>query len=479
FTLGLMAKPMLVTLPCVFLLLDYWPMQRWSFAALPAAVWREKIPFFLLTLASSAITFVVQQKGEAVVSLTKIPLTYRLENAPLAIGRYVAHFFWPTDLTLIYPMPDQLPLAWVGASVLMLTGITGLAWTWRQTRPYFLVGWLWFLGTLVPVIGLVQVGSSALADRYTYLPSIGFFLALVLLANEFSQRIPLPRALGRIILAVLILGCITLTWKQIGYWSNGETLFRHAVELNPDNEVAWVNLGVALHNRGDDDAALTAYRQAEKVNPTRYQTHLNIGNILSSRGLHSEALAEYRQAIQIRPQQASLYLYAGQELAELGQIPEALAELGNAIKLDEHYGIPHLETGKIYFRLGREAEGVEEFRTAVRLEPDNYQVLAIVAHYLAATENDTIRDPQTALNLALKANELSNRQQPMAFDILGMSLAAKGDFTNAITCAQNALELAKAANLKHTEAIQTRLEQYQNQRPWRESFRETNVPASK
>jgi len=477
--LGLLAKPMLVTLPCVMLLLDWWPLNRVPNADFKIRDWRplvvEKIPFFLLTIFSCVATYLAQASkfhgDAAVVSLNAIPLDLRLGNVPLAVMGYLTHFFWPVNLAIYYPWPKIFLIPLIAADALVLLAVTIAAWRWRRAHPYFLTGWLWFLGMLVPVSGLVQVGGASYADRYTYLPLVGIFIVVTFAAERLATRFDAARKIFPAAALVILVGCILLTERQIGFWKNGETLFRHDLAVVGDNDIALADLGVALDAQGRFEEALAVYARAVKINPTRYQIHNNLGNILGLLGRPADALAEYRAAIQLRPDRAFLHSSAGMQLATLGQLDEALQEFFTAQKLDATDATPHLEAAKVLFKLGRDAEGVEEFRAAVRFGPDDYQNLATVAHYLAANENAADRDEKNSLPLALKANELSGHRQPMVFDILGMALAANGDFTNAVTCAQNALEIAASAQLKKTEPIQARLELYKKNLPWRESFR--------
>jgi protein O-mannosyl-transferase len=483
FALGLMSKPMLVTLPFVMLLLDYWPLQRFSFSAFRFPLLIEKIPFFLLSTISCVVTFFVQsqQNGDAVASLELVPLHYRLLNSVIAYGRYLLKMVWPVNLAVIYPLPNHLSWMYAAAatSTAALLIISWLVWRAARTFPYLLVGWLWFLGTLIPVIGLVQVGSAALADRYTYFPAIGIFIAVVFGFCEAAQRFHFPK----IILpaaAILILGaCLFLMEKQLSYWRDSESLFRHALAVTKDNHVAHVNLGVALDVQGRFDEALEQYHAAEQLAPELYHIHNNIANILDKLGRPAEAVVEYREAVRRQPDLAFLHNSLGGELAALGQSAEALKEFAAAMRLDPNYAWPHVGTAKLFFQQGRDAEAVDELRAALRIEPDNFQILATTAHYLATNENAAARDGPVALVLATKANLLTGGNQPMVFDILGMALAATGDFTNAQTCAQNALDLANAARMKNLEPLKTRLALYQNHQPWRESFLATNAPVKK
>lgn len=493
FALGLMSKPMLVTLPFVLLLLDWWPLNRFpcppsgvsgsKISDRPGATLRhllwEKVPFFTLTVASCVITFIAQKSGEAVISLARVPLSLRLENAPVAAAKYVLNIFWPAHLCVFYPMPVSLPAFSVILSVAFLLLLTVAAWRWRRSHPYCLMGWLWFLGTLVPVIGLLQVGGQAMADRYTYIPSIGFFLALVFLARDVAVRIQLPRIIAAGMLLLLGTACILATENQLQYWRDGETLFRRAIAMNPRNDIALIDLGVALDAQDRFAESLVVYQKAEQIDPSRFQLHNNLGNVLGHLGRHAESLAEYRQAIALRPGNPFLHNAAGIELATLGRFADALAEFAAAEQCNPRLASPHLETAKVLFKLGRDPEAIAEFQRALPLDPGNYTILATIAHYLAASDNPATRDPQNALRLALRADELSGHAQPLVLDILAMAQAANGDYTNAITTAQTALDLATSAQMSNLDPIRQRLDLYHKNLPWQESFRAPVVPTTK
>jgi protein O-mannosyl-transferase len=474
FALGLMSKPMLVTLPFVMLLLDFWPLRRFSNTALCLPLLLEKIPFFLLTIVSCLVTFFVQsqQGGNAVDSLEMVPLHYRLLNTVIAYGRYLLKTVWPVNLTVIYPLPDHLSWMYAAAatSAMALLVISWLVWRGARACPYLTAGWLWFLGTLVPVIGLVQVGSAGLADRYTYFPLIGIFIAVTFGANDLAKRLRIPKIVLLAAASVILATCLILTGQQLRYWRDSETLFAHAVAVTKDNHVAHVNLGVALDQKGELNEALEQYRAAEQLAPELYHIHNNIANILDRQGHPAEALAEYREAVSRQPNLAFLHNSLGGELVTLGRFDEALQEFSRAIQLDSHYAQPHLETAKIFFQQGRDAEAINELRAALRIEPDNFQILSTTAHYLAANENSAARDGQAALVLATKANLLTGGTQPAVFDVLGMAWAETGNFTNAQICCQNALNLATTARMKNLEPLKTRLQLYQNHQPWHESF---------
>jgi tetratricopeptide (TPR) repeat protein len=471
FALGLLAKPMLVTLPFLLLLLDFWPLQRFSPPQVPRALFLEKIPLFLLAAASCGVTIVAQRAGGAVVSLAVLPMSARLGNAATAGVRYLLKILWPVDLAVLYP-PEFAPGLTVAMALAALILISVAVWLLRNRNRCWLMGWLWFLGTLVPVIGLIQVGGAAMADRYTYLPSIGIFIAIAYgLAEAAWSKKLFPLGAG-----IVLVACVLVTEKQLSYWRNTEALFRHTLAITRDNEFAHLNLAKVLYRQNQTTEALAEYAEALRINPVHDKIHFEIGNVLLKMGRSAEALAEYRYCLQIDPNAAILHAAAGRALAAGGNLADARAEFAEAEKLAPAYAQPHVDLAKIYLGLGQDAQAKAELRAAVRAEPDDYQVLTTAAHYLAANSSPPGCDSQGALVLALKANELSHERQPEVFDVLGMAFAATGDFSNAVICAQNALEFLPTATPASAEPIQRRLELYQKGQPWRESFLATNAP---
>lgn len=504
FACGLMSKPMLVTLPFVMLLLDYWPLQRFNASTFQRLLF-EKIPFFLLTVVSSFITYLAQSTG-AVASLTAVPLVYRFENAPVALASYLLKMVWPIRLAIIYPMPDPIPPAAIIASLAALIFITIVAWRTRKQSPFLLVGWLWFLGTLVPVLGLVKVGDAALADRYTYIPSIGIFIAVAFGAQKTSLRFSLPKYLFPVA-GAFILGALTvITEKQLQYWSDNTTLFSHAIQVTKNNVDAMVNYGAALELEGKPVEAMVQYRRAEQLAPSSYIIHFDIANQLNYMGKPADALAEYRQAVQLKPNLLTLHDGMGGVLFTLGRFTEATNEYHIAMRLDPNSPSPHfylgialaahndfaaatnefsealrlapdnpatfVEWGRALLQQGRDAEAVEKFNEALQVDQENYQTLAYIAHVLAADEHAEIRNGAAALALAQKASTLTDGRQPIVEDVLGMAYAENGKFDEAQNAASHAISLATAAGIKPDTiaAMQKRLELYQKHEPWRESF---------
>jgi tetratricopeptide (TPR) repeat protein len=507
FALGLMAKPMLVTLPFVMLLLDYWPLQRFP------PLWRlvfEKWPFFVLVAVSCVITFLAQHHGGMVVPLEEIPLHYRLDNVPLAYTRYLLKMLWPVHLAIFYPLPKTIsPLA-VFFAVAVLLSITAAVWFKRKRGPYGLVGWLWFLGTLVPVIGLVQVGHAAMADRYTYFPSIGVFIALTFAVRDWANRLQFSPTVITAAAVLILGGCVVLTENQLRCWRDDEALFAHAISVTKDNEPAHLCLGQVYEMEGRKADALSEYRIGLKLNPYRVKTYSNVAhllagsghtnealaelrealrlypedalthdslaNLLADSGHTNEALAEFREAVRINPSDAALHDNLGAMLVELGRFDEAMEYYAAAARLDPaDWRAPYLR-GKALLKQGRDLEAIPYFRQALQIDPDNLHVLIYLAQVLAADENPEVRDGKTALVLAAKANALTGGAQPFVLDALGMAYAETGDFNNAQKVTQTAIDLATAAQMKKIKPMQQRLQLYKNHQPWRESFLFTNLP---
>jgi len=359
-------------------------------------------------------------------------------------------------------------------TAVVLVGISAAVWFARNRNRCWLTGWSWFLGTLVPVIGLVQVGGASMADRYSYIPSIGIFTAVGFGLYELAWF----RKFFPFVAALPLIACVLLTEKQLGCWRDSETLFRHAIAVTQNNDYAHLNLAIALDLQDRPADAVAEYREALRLNPADYQSHFGIGNMLLKLGQPAEALAEYRQCLTQHPDDPVYHNATAGALAAQGNLPEALLEYAEAERLDPHYAEPHLELAKIYFQGGHEAQARDELKAAVGAAPFDVPTLVTVAHELAANASDSARDAQGALALALKANDLSGNREPEVFDVLGMAFAATGDFSNAVICAQNALDFTPAAGLKNAGPIRQRLELYQNQKPWRESFLDTNAPAA-
>ena len=489
FAFGLMAKPMLVTLPFVLILIDYWPLRRLAASpCLPVAVfpnapsapltlWRavaEKTPFFILALGSCVITFMAQ-RAEAVIAMEPYPLRLRWENAVVAYGAYLLKTVWPVDLAVFYPLRDRVPAIQIVVALVGLAALSWVAWRNRRQRPYLFVGWLGFLGTLVPVIGLVQVGGQAMADRYTYLPLIGIFAAVAFEAESQTKR---HRASPGVVAAVAglpLAACLLLTEHQLGYWRDSQALFGHAVAVTRDNAVAHVNLGVAFEREGRREAALREYETALRLNPDMAQAHNNAGNLLDECGRLAEAEGHLREAVRLKPTAPLSHDNLGTLLVELGRHDEAMSQYAEALRLRPDDPRPHYLMGKALLLRGRGAEAVSQFRDALHINPDDVQSLAFLARVLSAENEASLRNGPAAVALAERANALTSGGHPFVLDTLAMAYAEAGRFADAQETARKALDLASAAGDQSAAAeMRQRLGFYQSNQPCRLSF--TNPP---
>jgi tetratricopeptide (TPR) repeat protein len=383
--LGLLAKPMLVTLPCVLLLLDYWPLRRWrsapehaspSLFVPPSAPFGylviEKLPLFALVLASCAVTFLAQLRGNAVAPFEAFPLTARVENALLAYVGYLGKMFWPMHLAIYYPHPGPTVsgVQVLGAGLLLVIVTVSVLGPGRRWR-YLAVGWFWYLGTLVPVIGLVQVGGQAMADRYTYVPLIGLSLLLTWGAADLAAAWRLPRSYPITAVVVVLSACVFLTWLQVGYWQSAQHLWEHAVRVTDRNVLAHMNLGLCYREQGRISDARREYEQAVAIAPELAVPHIDLGNIFAEAGLSDRAAVEYHKAIDLAPGLASPRFALGNLLAQMGRWEEARAELRKSIDLDPDIAALHNGLGQLLGDLGYLEEAEAEYRRAVDLDPDN------------------------------------------------------------------------------------------------------------
>jgi tetratricopeptide (TPR) repeat protein len=368
FGLGLMAKSMLVTLPIVLLLLDFWPLRRIGGRG---ARWvlREKIPLLALSLAVGAATFLVQQRSHYVMPLGLIPLSQRLGNALVSYAAYLGDWFWPASLAVFYPFRFHVPWWQPAAAGVAILAVSMLALRWSGRRPYLAVGWFWYLFTLTPVIGLVQVGSQARADRYTYIPMVGISIALAWGASELAQRRPrLKTAVAGMGVAVC-LACAALTWRQVEYWQDTVTLFRHSLAVTSGNYLGYNILGLALRDRGRLDDAVASYRKAIEINPGFEDAHANLSQALLEDGRAAESLTEAATAVRLKPGDEEAQYNLGTALAGQGRFEEALDPLRAAVRLKPDYARAHANLGSALANLGRLNEAIEEFQEALRLDP--------------------------------------------------------------------------------------------------------------
>lgn len=369
---GLMAKPMLVTLPFVLLLLDIWPLHRLrsenAARTLPDLVW-EKLPLFGLSVASSIVTFLVQQSGGAVAKLDMLPPYARIGNAILSYGRYMGELLWPVSLSVVYPFEESLPIVGVVALAVLLIVVTYAAIRYIFKAPYFAAGWLWYLGMLVPVIGIVQVGSQPLADRYTYLPSIGIFLALAWGFGSVASRLHLPKHATSAIAVAALAACALVTSRQVQVWTSNLSLWGHAIEVTKGNYQAHASYANALTDAGSLGPAIEHYREALRIRPSFALARTNLANALARQGKPAEAVEHYAIALKANPDDAIARVGYGSALDDLGRVDEAVVQYQAAIRADPDFAEAYNDLAAAYVKQGRLADAIAQMRTAVDARP--------------------------------------------------------------------------------------------------------------
>lgn len=449
FMLGLMAKPMLVTLPFVLLLLDYWPLGRFKFGqpgpgccqqnqspcqpcttrvqdkqqninteinfikatrqvAGNKSHWdpanpdyqklsvlhllSEKIPFFVLIIISSVITFIAQNQGEAVQSLEIFPLNIRVTNAIVSYVSYIGKMVWPQNLAVFYPHFGMFPI-WkvIGASMLLVYATIKTIMTARN-NPYVLVGWMWFLGTLVPVIGLVQIGWQSMADRYTYVPCIGFFIIIAWGLPDFLSGYRYKKAIlvgsGGVVLLIFMI----LTSLQLQHWHNSTSLFKHALDVTVDNYLAHNSLGTVLAKEGKADEAITHFSEALRIKPNYAEAQYNIGLALAMQGKFEKAANHFSKAVLIRPEFANAHHDLGNALSALGNFEKAIIGFSKALLIQPNFAKAHHNLGLALVRLGKVEKAAAHVSKALKINPNFAE-----AHYLMGL----IRDQQNEIDEAI------------------------------------------------------------------------------
>ena len=437
--LGLMSKPMLVTLPFVLLLLDYWPLGR--FEAHRSNTGRqvlqlilEKIPLIALSAVSSIVTFLAQRG--AIGWTEQLPVSARISNALVAYVIYIRQMFWPARLAVFYPHPEnRLPVLEISLAFIVLVGITAAAFVCRKKAPYFMTGWLWYLGMLVPVIGLVQVGWQGHADRYTYLPQIGLYIAVTWAVTDLTRSWRFQR-MALSVAALIVVGALSWRgWRQTSYWRDSETLFTHALAVTSNNDVALNNLGIIFLEKGQLDDAISKLQAAIDLRPENAPAHDNLAKALLKKGQVAEAMVHYRKFLEIEPENV-----------------EARNTLGTAL-----------------IQQGLVKEAIDQWQDALALQPDNGNAASNLAWVFATCPEDSIRDGARAVELGEKALRISGGKIPTIYKVLAAAYAENGRFADAIETAQRGSELATTqGNPALAAELESNIALYQSGRPLRD-----------
>jgi protein O-mannosyl-transferase len=495
FALGLMSKPMLVTVPFVLLLLDYWPLDRFSGERTPlkcgarrphrahsaAALLVEKIPLFAISALSCIATLLVQLYSPGAID--QLPLAWRVNNAAVSYVAYICQMFWPARLAAFYPHPnDQLPLWQIILAITFLISVSLLAIHWRKERPYIFTGWFWYVGMLVPVIGVVQAGEQARADRYTYLPEIGLYVLIAWgitdLAATRTRNLGLqPVAIGvravkrgprrvrtdgpqgrgyklfcAVITAVII---IVLGWRafvQTSYWENSEKLWNHALAVTTDNAMAHNNLGHLLLQRGEWDSAISHFERALEIRSRTASAHYNLGgaliennlgNALARKGLLDEAIGHYKKGLELRPDYGDLYFNLGSVLFQQGRTDDAIAQWQKALATQPNDAGFHTALGNAFLKKGLLKDAIAEYEHAARISRQDPMARNNLAWLLATSSDASIRDGNRAIEIAKQAVQLSGGQDANYLRTLAAAYAETGRFAEAAETGRRALQAAQ------------------------------------
>jgi tetratricopeptide (TPR) repeat protein len=463
FTAGLLSKSMLVTLPFVLILLDHWPMGRFSGLNGWRWLWRaiiDKSPLLAMSAASCVVTYLAQLNAGAATDMVALPIGLRASNALISYVGYIGKVFYPTPLAVLYPLDTNgYPLWETWGCLLLLLAVTTVVILERHRRRFLLTGWLWYLGTLVPVIGLVQVGVQAMADRYMYLPGIGIYIIVAWLGRQVAAKLRLPKAVpataGVAILTVLLL----ITRMQVGYWKNSESLFRHSLDVTTENYVMYNNYGEVLKRSGRLNEAIDAFRHALAIRPAWIEVRDKLAYVLQDKGLDAEAVAEFEISLRARPDKTGTRNAYGAALVKIGQYDKAIEQFTMVLTEDpcrvnalNNLCRAGVDGGKLDKILGV----ILDLQTKT---PNNFEL-----YHKAGLIYGLQGDIDAAIEQFEKACRLSEYRvaEPMAF--LSQAYAAKKDIKRAVEMAQKAIEAAQKEG-RDDIVVQVRasLESYQRE----------------
>lgn len=511
YALCIMTKPAVVTLPMVLLLLDYWPLERFNWERHPAGksvplsrIFMEKVPLLALSAILSAATIAAQKNAGAFVPVDAIPLYSRITNMFLSYTNYIGKTIWPSQLVVFYPYPNATLLttaATICAPLLVLISVI-IIYAGRR-RKYAAMGWLWYVGTLVPMIGLVQAGSQAMADRYMYIPILGLLVIVAWAVRDFIFNRPQWKTAVSVLAAVALLSAIIATRTQVRYWQNSMSLFGNALKVTKNNPVAEKGYGSALFAEGRLDEAVVHLRNAIQTHPGYLPAGNELGKVYLKQGKFNEAVACFNELLKRNKNSAEVYYNLGIALSLQKKYEEAIKHFAKALELDPKYPDAHNNMGIALLATGKNAEAIKYFNEALRirsndaglyenlgnayvqsgkydlavrnwakaldLKPNNTEIINNMAWVLATTGDISVQDANKAVELAQHACELTGYKNPNFLDTLAAAYAAAGRFDNAVKTAKQALDIAKSGGQEDLiNEIQNHIKLYQAGQPYRQ-----------
>ena len=517
FGLCIMTKPVVVTLPLALLLLDYWPLERIRWGQQlnntargepdkKSAVWliAEKIPLLAMSAFLSVMTYISQETGGIVRTLAKMPLDYRIANMFLSYIRYIGKIIWPSGLAAYYPHPrGTLPATTVVICTLLFILISILCIYTGRRRKYIAVGWLWYVGTLVPVIGLIQSGTQAMADRYMYIPIIGLLIIIVLGIKEFIVKRSRLRAIAAVSAIAVLLTGVILTRMQTRHWQNSMTLFEHALKVTQNNELAENSYGCALFEAGQINEALLHINKALQIDPAYLDARNNLGQIYLKQGKFNEATVCFKRvldeggvtsevynnlalalviqkkydeamkylnkAMELTPDNPDIHNKMGIALLSAGKPDEAITHFKYVLQTNKIPAGVYANIGSAYMQVGKYDLAIENLSKAIELRPDNAEILNNLAWSYATVNDTSMQDANKAIELAQHACKLTGYNDPGFLDTLAVAYAAGGRFEEAKATAEKALSIATASGQeKLAGEIQERIKLYEAGQPYRQ-----------
>ena len=385
--LGLIAKPMLVTLPCVLLLMDFWPLHRIQLykpenshklsvdikQAIQLII--EKLPLLVVSFLAIGLSVITLNNNSQMVPRDTAPMMLRIQNSLVSYINYIIKIFWPDNLSVYYPFPESLPLWQVFGALLIIALVTTVFLRLIKKAPFLIIGWLWFIGTLLPVIGIVQGGRwPAMADRWAYIPGIGLFIIIswgcgAILKNQKNIRIK-----AALIAAIVLLPLIFVTNKQVSYWRNSITLFKHAISVSPQDYLMVYNLGLALMEKGEIDEAISHYRASLALNPENDKAYNNLANALAKTNRPAEALKNYLKALEYNPHNIQAHLNLADMMSEKGLLEDATRHYLQVIAIQPDHALAHKNYGQVLFKQQKLVEAEKELKKAIALSPQDPEI---------------------------------------------------------------------------------------------------------